>query len=134
MNESASIEATTGGSKTQSRQGQYAKFEPLANTAIEKLKVLMESRNENIALGAVKTVLERTVPAIKALELTGENGEPVKFNLLTPSTYFSAVGKIAAASAESAAGRSSEVQSLNLAPESEKDNNSNQSVSSVEST
>ena len=83
MNEkTTSNKATTGGVKTQSRQGQYAKFEPLVTSSIERLKLLLESRNESIALGAIKLVLERTIPAIKALEISGEDGEPIKLTII----------------------------------------------------
>lgn len=76
-----SNEANKGrGTKTDQR-GQYAKFEPLVDTAIEKLKLLLDSRNEAIALGAIKVVLERTVPEMKAVEITGQGGGPLLINL-----------------------------------------------------
>ena len=124
-------EATSGGSKQQPRAQLYQKFEPLANQAIEVIKKCMESRNENIAMGAAKIVLERTVPAIKAIELTGNNGDPIKFNIISGSDYVSAISKLTTASATGSFGRSTEVQSVNLASTGTQDNNSDKSISEV---
>lgn len=94
----------------------------------------LSSRNEAIALGAANKIIDKCLPDIKAVELTGENGKPIEFNILAPSTYFSAIGKLASASTASTAYGPATVQSTNLAPAGQEDNNSNQSVSSVEST
>lgn len=131
--ETTSIEPTTGGKKTQSRPQLYQKFEPLADRAIEKLQTLLESRNESIAMGAVKIILERTVPAIKAIEITGENGGPIKLNIISGADYVSSIGNAATASETSTTYGPAEVQSTDLAQASPEDNNSNQSISEVES-
>ena len=65
------------------QRGLYAKFEPLADDAIARVKLLLQSRNEAIALGAAKLILERTVPAMKALEITGDGGGPIEISIIS---------------------------------------------------
>ena len=85
MNEKlTSNKAKKGGRPTKTNQrGQYAKFEPLADPAIERLKLLLQSRNEAIALGAVNSVLDRLVPKKKAIELTGEDHGPLLIKIVS---------------------------------------------------
>lgn len=131
-NETTNTEPKKPGTPSESVLRQ--KVVPYADEIINKLLEHMRSRNPNVSLGAANTLLKKIIPDLKALELTGENGEPIKFNILAPSTYFSAIGKLDGASTASTYGRSTTVQSADLAPSSPEDNNSNQSVSSVEST
>lgn len=44
-------------------------------SAIERLVQLCNSKNEAIALGAVKVILAKNLPDLKAQELTGKDGE-----------------------------------------------------------
>jgi hypothetical protein len=132
-----SNEAETGGAKTKSRQGQYAKFEPLVDSSITRLKLLLESRNEAIALGAIKTVLERTIPAIKALEITGEDGQPIKHNIIAGADYLSYLSRLQQAQTASGEGAYAGVVTLSsadMAQTSTENNNSNNTVSTVDST
>lgn len=130
----ASNEPKTGGHKTKSQAVLYAQIEPLADRAIERLEQLLESRNESIALGAVKTVLERCIPIKKAVEVTGANGEPIKLNIISASDYLSTTGVFNASSTSGYSGGSTEVQGSSLAQESPKNDNSNKSDSEVGST
>ncbi len=117
-----------------SRQGLYAYAAQYTKEAIDVIvEIMRTSRNESLKLGAANKLLDKNLPDIKAVEISGENGEPIKFNIISGADYISALGKITAASEASALGRSSEVQSADLAPASTKDDNSNQSVSEVES-
>jgi hypothetical protein len=133
MNENNGAGTNHGGGVI-SRDVAYRKTAAHFDAALAVWVKSLSSRNEAIALGAANKIIDKCLPDIKSVELTGENGEPIKFNLLAPSTYFSAIGKLDAASTASAYGRSAEVQGTDLAPESPENNNGNQSVSTVEST
>ena len=77
-----SIEAKkTGRPRIPNRQGLYAKVARFAILAIDSLVDLMKnSRNENIRLGAAKTILDKCLPDIKAAEFTFEKSvEPVTY-------------------------------------------------------
>ncbi len=126
----ASNDSTTGGHKTQNRQGQYAKFEPLVDISLEKLRTLLDSRNEPTVLGALKIVFERTIPAIKALEIQGKDGEPIKLNLITGADISKYI-ELSSASTGGSTYRPTPIQSSGVAQESKEDNNSNQPISEV---
>lgn len=132
--ETTSNKATRPGGKTQSRQGQYAKFEPLINPSIDRLKEMLDSRNESIALGAIKIILERTVPAIKALEITGENGEPIKLTVIGGGGFIPGSYSFNAAPTGSPLQPASQVQGFSMAPESKKDDNSDNGTGQADTT
>ncbi len=118
-----------------SRQTLYAYASQYTREAIDIIvEIMRTSRNESLKLGAANTILDKNLPDIKAIEVSGENGEPIKLNIISGADYLSALGITAAASATGSTGGSSEVQSVDLAPESPQDDNSNQSDSEVEST
>lgn len=60
--------------KTQTREQVYQKFEPHAKRAIEVLVEAMEKGNWAIRVGAARTILNKVVPDLKAIEVTGEEG------------------------------------------------------------
>lgn len=51
------------------RQGQYSKIAKKADLVINTLFNLLESKNENIRLGAAKVLLNKIIPDIRATEL-----------------------------------------------------------------
>ncbi len=61
-----------------SREMLYSEAASLAPRALEVLKELLEHKNENVRLGAVKTVLSKAIPDLKAMEVTGPNGEKLE--------------------------------------------------------
>lgn len=118
------------GYTTPSRSGEYARVVKLLPRAIERLAELLESKNPNIAMGAVNSVLDRTIPKIKGLELNNgvdENGKSRPFQLFinTGSGFIPANIQFNAPSNRSAPTEQQTVQDVNLAPESTQDNNSN---------
>ncbi len=119
---------------TQNQAALYQQLAKHAPAAIAKLVELMGSRNENISLGAAKTLLAKVVPDLRSTELTGANGEPIKFNIISGSDYVSALGIATAPSTTRTSGGSTTIQSAYLAQESAQNNNSDQSTSEVEST
>ncbi len=112
----------------------YSKVAAKENDILGALFEMLASRNENIRLGAAKALINKILPDLKSTELTGANGEPIKFNIIAGGDYVSALGKLTSTSNQSFTYRPSEVQSADLAPESAQDDNSNKSVSEVEST
>lgn len=132
MNEESTNEAKTPGPTN--RQGLYAYASKYSQEAIDVMvDILRTSRNESLKLGAAKALLDKALPDLKAMEVTGENGEPIKFNVLAPASYFSAIGKLDASSTVSTAYGPATVQSTDLAQTGEENNNGDKSVSSVES-
>ena len=55
----------------------YARLSKWTPTAINRLAKLLDNPNPSVQLGAVKIVLERTVPVLKALEITGKDGQQI---------------------------------------------------------
>lgn len=118
------------GYSTPNRQGQYAKLATLLPKALEQLETLLDSKNENIRMGAINSILDRTIPKIKALELnngTDANGNSQPFQLFIDAGagFIPATVKFNATSIGSTSTEQQTVQDANLAPESPKDNDSN---------
>jgi hypothetical protein len=125
---------TNHGGGVISRDAAYRKTAAHFQEALDVWVELLNSRNDAIRLGAANKIIDKCLPDVKSVEITGENGGPIKLNLITGADYLSAVGKLIATPEASSTYGPAEVQSTNLASESPQDNNSNQSVSEVEST
>ena len=65
----------SGRPRVPNRQGLYSKTAKYAVYAIEKLVKLMDSKNENISLGASRTLLDKCLPDQKAVEYNAECGD-----------------------------------------------------------
>lgn len=61
---------STNKNKPTSRQALYSKISSRADEIVTRLIELTQSKNENVALGACKLLLNKTLPDIKTLELT----------------------------------------------------------------
>ena len=59
--------------KPTSKQALYSSISSYADEVIQRLVELTNSKNENVALGACKTLLNKTVPDVKSVELTQSN-------------------------------------------------------------
>lgn len=70
------IKEITGGEQLSDRAIKE-RLRPAALRAVERLIELMESTNENVALGAARDVISRFVPAIRATELKDGDGQPL---------------------------------------------------------
>lgn len=57
------------------------RLRPLVPRAIERLKDLMESRNEAIAMGAAKLVLNKFLADLKATEISTPTEKPLQITL-----------------------------------------------------
>lgn len=70
-------------SATPSRQGLYALAAKHSKEAIETLLDLMRNaKMENTRLGAANALLNKALPDIKAMELTGNEGNSMVFKIV----------------------------------------------------
>lgn len=61
------------------RANLYARVSKYAPKAIKRLAELLDSKNESVALGAAKVILEKVLPDLKAVEAVDkENQEPLQ--------------------------------------------------------
>lgn len=59
--------------KPTSKQALYSSISSHAKEVIVRLVELSKSKNENVALGACKTLLNKTLPDVKSVEVTQSN-------------------------------------------------------------
>lgn len=104
-----------------SREVLYAYASQFTQEAFDKaIDLIRKSPNENAVIAAIKLVLERSLPAIKALELSGKDGNAIVVQLI--NDYLSTRGLDA--SSVPSVKRPDKVQSTHLAQEGKKDINS----------
>lgn len=48
----------------------------------EIVYVMRNSRNENLRFGAAKVIVDKSIPDVKAVELTGENNGPILIKIV----------------------------------------------------
>mgnify|MGYP001575305773 CR=1 FL=1 len=61
-----------------SKKELYAKASKHSTRAIEILVDLMEhGDNDNVRLGAARVILSKSIPDLRAMEITGTEGEPI---------------------------------------------------------
>ncbi|MGD9129637.1 MAG: hypothetical protein PVJ09_04085 [Candidatus Woesebacteria bacterium] len=71
--------------KPMSRQALYSKVSSYTPEIIDRLLELSRSSNENVALGACKTLLSKSIPDLKALNAAGfENYQHVRNVIYLP--------------------------------------------------
>ena len=80
------------------------RLRPLAGRAVERLKELMESRNDAIAMGAAKMVLNKFVPDLKVTELQGNEEKPILINLDIKGVAHDELHRASTVSTEATAG------------------------------
>ena len=86
---------------------------------------MQTTRNENLRMGAAKVIIDKSIPDIKAIELKGENGEPIKLTVLAGTGFIPALGKFVTTPEGSATTGSTSLQNPSVAPQGEKNNNGN---------
>lgn len=67
------IETMKAKRKPTSKQALYSSISSYADEVIQRLVELSKSKNENVALGACKTLLNKTLPDVKSVEVTQSN-------------------------------------------------------------
>ena len=84
--------------------------------AIDAIVVILRTtKNENLRMGAAKIIIDKSIADVKAIELSGKNGEPININIV--NDYLSSSGWASTAPATSPE-RPDEVQGAGVAPES----------------
>ena len=61
----------------------YQKLASHSDYLIEGLLALTESRNENIRLGALNTLIDKILPDKKATEVTGQDNGPILIKIVS---------------------------------------------------
>lgn len=64
------------------RQGLYSKIAKHSDVILKSLFDLLDSKNENIRLGAAKVLLNKIVPDLRAENLEVQNNEGIKVNVI----------------------------------------------------
>lgn len=123
MSDNASTEPIPG--KTPPRDFLYSQAAAHAPRAIEVLvEIMNKGDNDNARMGAAKSILAKAIPDLKAVEVTGANGDAIQLKYLIDLNggYIPQLAVINASSGASAEG-STQVQGTGLAQESTQDNN-----------
>ena len=83
MSESNKLPEKKMGNGRLSKKRMYEMTASKAARAIERLEELMNSTNENAALGAAKTILAKCLPDLKATDLTSDGDKIERIDLET---------------------------------------------------
>lgn len=97
--QTTNTEAKSGGTKPQIAL--YQKIASREEEIIETLFQRLKSRNESVSLGAAKILINKILPDLKTVEVTGKDGGPIKLNIITGADYVSYAGKTTSSSEES---------------------------------
>ena len=80
------VEPSTPGTKAPALPSRNKLYGILAVHVEEAITLLLETmrttRNDSIRIGAINTILNKCLPDLKAVELTGENQEPIKVRIV----------------------------------------------------
>lgn len=77
--------AKNGGARMPTRENLYARVANHVPDAIDKAVALLESKNEAIRLGAIKFLVDKALPDLKAVEMTGEDKGPLQIKIVEDS-------------------------------------------------
>lgn len=69
------------------RANLYARLSKYAPKTIKRIVELLDSKNESVALGAAKALLDKCLPDVKAVELTNETQEPLKIVIVADNGF-----------------------------------------------
>lgn len=90
----------TGGKPTIKRDMAYQKMASHFDEALAVIVKNLQSRNEAIALGAANKIIDKIVPNLKGVEITGADGEAIAFKIIAGATYYAALDKSSTASTD----------------------------------
>lgn len=118
---------TRGGATVKSKQSFYAAISEYTQEAIDfMVETMRNSRNESLKFGAARAIIDKTIPDLKSVELGGEldeNGKRRSLELFVNvgGGFLPATVSLPASPVSSSTGITTQVQSTDLASESEKD-------------
>ena len=127
MAEKTNDELNTGGTPNQKMH--YQTVSAKGQKIFETMVALLDDRNPLVRLGAAKALMNKILPDLKGIELTGEDGGPIRIRIISGGDYLSAIGKSLTASTAGTTYGSPKVQGSNLAQKSKKDDNSDKPAS-----
>jgi hypothetical protein len=87
--------------------------------------IMRNSHNEQLKFAAQKLIIDKSIADVKAMELTGQNGEPIQLFINAGKGFFPTGGFAIATSEVGITGGQPPVQGSGMAPEGTQDNNSN---------
>lgn len=88
------------------------------------VEIMRTTKNESLRMGAAKTIIDKSIGDKKSVEVTGENGEPIKLTILTGNGFVPSSVFTTSPSTGSDLQLSAPLQSIDLASESTEDDNS----------
>ena len=95
------------------------------------VEIMRTSRNENLKMGAAKVIIDKSIADLKAVEVGGTNGQPIKLTLIGGADISEYI-KSNASSTTSSTGGLTQIQSISVAQESKENNNSDITTGKVE--
>lgn len=81
MAKKTELKGKNGGARFPTRDNLYSRIAKHVPEAIEKAVQLLQSNNEAIRLGAIKFLVDKALPDLKAVEVTGDNG-PIQIRIV----------------------------------------------------
>lgn len=114
-----------GGETYPSKQKIYSEIASHADEIFQVLYDCLKSKNEGIAMGAAKVLINKLVPDIKSVELSGQNGQPIQFFINAGGGFIPTNIRVNATSTPSDNGGSTPLQDTGVAQTSTQDNNGN---------
>ena len=78
----SSLPTKNTGHGMKSRLHLYQKTSKHYGKSLKAILQCLKSNNESIKLGAAKVLMDKILPDIKSLELQGDDGEPIRYNVL----------------------------------------------------
>ena len=115
-------------SKNGGTKPQIALYQKIASHEEEIIQALLDglhSRNESIKIGAAKILINKILPDLRQMEVTGKDGGPIKLNIISGSDYISYTLKTDASPEASIIESVGTVQGADMAQTGKKNNNSN---------
>ena len=130
MNEENTTQQAKTGEATPNKGTLQSYVQNFTKEAIDAIvEILRTTRNEALKMGAAKVIIDKSIPDVRAIELTGKDGQPLQLSIKLDMAggYIPQVGGIVTTSTANFTG-SAQVQGADLAQESKKDNNSNNGI------
>lgn len=135
MNEEKSIQEVKKEPGTPNRAHLQSYIQNFTREAIDAIvQVMRTTRNENLRMGAAKVIIDKSIADIKAMEITGENGEPIKLIINAGNGFIPSTVSLNATSSGSYLTGQPQIQSYGVASQSAQDNNSDNRVDKTDAT
>lgn len=109
-----------------------AYLQDFTKEAIDGLvKLMRETKQDQLKFAAFKLIIDKSIADIKAIEVTGQNGEPIKLNIIAGAD-FSQYRISSPSSTGSTTYRPTQVQGTGVAQTGEENDNSDKPIDKVD--